>query len=359
MAVASSPLAPLADMSTDRVVTILNPSRIAHGECMDLETRTGPLPAIEVIRRATRIEPLNDRRLRTLISTGTWIKIVPGAFAPADHWRALTPIEQHRLRVHEVIRRLRAPAVVSHFAAAAVLGIDVLGCWPATVDLSRPPARGGRSTGLIRRRTRDLSHVETTPFGGHRLTSPAQTALDLARSVAFTAGVAIVDQAIWTGRRGGALTTRDEILRLWEASRADRGHARALRAISFANPLAANVRESQSRVVIAQLGFPAPVLQERRVLRSGRLVFGDFFFAGHDHWGELDGYGKYVAPEFNGHRTAVEHVIAEKDRENEIRREVRGFSRWTPADVDAPERLYDILTGDGLPSALPRPRGGA
>lgn len=131
-----------------------------------------------------------------------------------------------------------------------------------------------------------------------------------------------------------------------------------MRAIAFANSLAANVRETQSRVVIAQLGFPAPRIQERRVLKTGRVVFGDFYFPDHDHWGELDGRGKYVDPEFNADRGAAAHVIEEKNRENEIRREVRGFSRWEPADVDTPVRLYDILTGDGLPSALPRPRTG-
>ncbi len=48
-------------------------------------------------------------------------------------------------------------------------------------------------------------------------------------------------------------------------------------------------------------------------------------------------------------------MIDEKNRENEIRREVRGFSRWDCADLEHPRRLYDILTGDGLRSALPRP----
>ena len=50
-------------------------------------------------------------------------------------------------------------------------------------------------------------------------------------------------------------------------------------------------------------------------------------------------------------------VIDEKNRENEIRREVRGFSRLEATDADHPRRVYDILTRDGLRSRLPRPRG--
>ncbi|QKJ21221.1 hypothetical protein HQM25_11770 [Microbacterium hominis] len=195
---------------------------------------------------------------------------------------------------------------------------------------------------------------ETSSFGVHRVTTPAQTALDLARILPFARAVSILDQALWTARPGGPLATRDEILALWDGA-PHRGNPRALRAIEFANPLAANPRESQSRVVLAQLGFPWPRLQERRVLRSGRVVFGDFYFPEHDHWGEFDGEGKYRSPEFGSTRDAAQIVIDEKNRENEIRREVRGFSRWEPADADHPRRLYDILVADGLPSALPRP----
>jgi hypothetical protein len=250
---------------------------------------------------------------------------------------------------------MRARGIVSHFAAAAIWRIDVLGAWPASVDITCAPARGGRSSGAIRRHPRALDHLQLAEFGGHLVTTPAQTALDLARVVPYVNGVAIVDQAIRAERTGGALTTIPEMLALPDARLPHRGDARAMRAISFADPHAANVRESQSRVVIAHLGFPRPQLQERRVLRSGRLVFGDFYWLDHDHWGELDGEGKYRTPEFGAHRDAAEIAIDEKNRENEIRREVRGFARWEPSDADNPRQLYDILTSSGLPSALPRP----
>ncbi|NNH05408.1 hypothetical protein HLA99_16310 [Microbacterium ulmi] len=193
------------------------------------------------------------------------------------------------------------------------------------------------------------------PFGIHAITTPAQTALDLARAEPFVRGVSVVDQAIWSGRDGGALADLGVIAELWESQRGRRGEARALRAISFASPLAANVRESQSRVLVAQLGFPRPRLQERRVLASGRVVFADLYFPEHDHWCEIDGRAKYLDPAFLDGRTAEQAVIDEKNRENEIRREVRAFSRWEAKDADVPRAIYDILTGSGLPSVLPRP----
>lgn len=310
---------------------------------------------IDIVRRSDQGDPLDDRRLRKAITDGSWVRIAPGAFARAADWHTLKPHERHRTKVLEVMRRLRGPVIIGMFAAAALWGIDVLGAWPTRVDVIRPPANGGRSSGWIRRHPRDVGAIATIPCGQHRVTTPAQTALDLARTQPHVNAVAIVDQAIWTGRKGGALTSLDDIFALWHDGAAHRGNARASRALSFASPLAANVRESQSRVQIARLGFPVPRLQERRVLRTGRLVFGDFYFPSHDHWGELDGHGKYRDAAFTGGRDAAAVVIDEKNRENEIRREVRGFSRWEPADADVPARLYDILTGDGLPSALPRP----
>ena len=279
---------------------------------------------------------------------------MPGAFASTREWHKLTPIERHRVRTLEALRRLRSSVIVSHFAAAAVWGIDVLGRWPDFLDVSQPPARGGRSSGGVRRHPAEVDGLDLVGADLHRITSPAQTALDLARVLPFTHAVAAIDQAIWSDRPRGALTTSDRICALLLRDPAGRGGARAARALAFADPLAPNVRESESRVLISRLGFPKPRLQERRVLRSGRLVFGDFYFPEHDHWAELDGRGKYLSPHFAGDRSADEIVIDEKNRENEIRREVRGFSRWEPADA-TPRRLYDVLSGDGLPSNIPRP----
>ena len=117
------------------------------------------------------------------------------------------------------------------------------------------------------------------------------------------------------------------------------------------------MRESQSFVVVVSLGFPRPLVQYRRVLRSGRLAIADLYFVDEDHWCEVDGRGKYLSPEFGAERDAATIVIDEKNRENEIRREVRGFSRWEATLADRPAMLYDLLTGDGMRSSRRRPSG--
>ena len=308
------------------------------------------------IRRSDRpLDPIDDRRLRRAIDAGEWTRIVPGAFAPTADWNALSPLDRHRIFVEEALRRRESPAVISHCAAAALLGIDILGPWPRHMDVTTTWATGGRSSGATRRHALGLDDVERVPWGNHEITTPAQTALDLARTLPFTKAVTAVDQAIWADRPGGPLTTIEEILRRLGDSRPRRGDVKARRVIAFADPMAANVRESQSRVVVVQLGFPTPVVQARRVLRSGRLAIADLLFEDEDHWCEIDGRGKYLSPEFGAGRDAAHIVIDEKNRENEIRREVRGFSRWEATDADHPRRIWDILVGDGMRCSRPRP----
>lgn len=314
-----------------------------------------PPPDIRLSRRRELADPPDYRRLRRHVTAGTWCRIAPGVYADAAQWRRLTPLEQHRLRVEEVALRLTSPAVLSHAAAAAAWGMDILGAWPDAVDVTIERASGGRSGGAIRRRALGLDDVERVAFGIHEVTSPAQTALDLARTLPFVRAVTAVDQALWTGRTGGALTSTGEILRLLDASAPRRGDARIRRVIDASATLSANVRETQMRLLVVALGFPEPRLQERRVLRTGRLVFGDLYFAEQDHWLEIDGRGKYLSPEFGAHRDAAAVVVDEKNRENEIRREVHGFSRLEATDADHPRRVYDVLTADGLRSTKPRP----
>lgn len=312
-------------------------------------------PSVTVARASEAHNAVDYRRLARAVAAGHWVCVAPGAFVPADEWQQLMPIERHRVRVDEAIRRLHTPSVVSHFAAAAQWDIDVLGKWPQQIDISRPGLSGGKPSGMLRRHAIGSHSIETMAWGGHQITTPAQTVLDLARALAHVPAVASIDQAVWTDRPGGALTTQAEIADLASRQSDRRGSTRARQSIAASECLAANVRESQARVVIAALGFPRMRLQERRILATGRLVYGDLYMPEVDHWIEVDGRGKYLSPTFARGRTTAQIVLDEKARENEIRREVRGFSRLDALDADDPRRVYDILTADGLHSSRRRP----
>jgi hypothetical protein len=108
-------------------------------------------------------------------------------------------------------------------------------------------------------------------------------------------------------------------------------------------------------VLIAAMGFPEPQLQARFVLSDGREAFTDFFWREQRHIGEFDGVGKYRDPGFLKGRTPEQALLEEKDREDELRRQVLAFSRWRTPALETPRALYDILTRAGLPTSKARP----
>ena len=311
---------------------------------------------ITVLRRRERDDvPLNDRQLRKNVQRGAFRRVVAGSYVRESDWRELRPMQQHLVRVLEVADRARGPIVFTHSAAAAVHGIDRIGAWPTRIDVRIAQSSGGRSSGAVRRRALGFEGVELVEWRGHLVTSPAQTAVDLASDGTFTAGVIALDQALWARRRGGPLARHDDALRALETNRR-RGLARVPAVIDFSTSLADSVRESEGRVLLDRLGFPRPVLQKEFTLPNGRVAKSDFYFPEHDHVGEFDGTGKYFDPDILAGRTPEQALLEEKDRGDALRRLVSGVSRWRTPDHRDPLRLYSILIADGLPSRLPPPR---
>ena len=118
--------------------------------------------------------------------------------------------------------------------------------------------------------------------------------------------------------------------------------------LSRATSLADGPLESASRLVIEELGFAAPVLQRRLWLPlSGQEVYLDFYWEGERIAGEADGYGKYLGP--GGPGGAATKVIAEKQREDEIREQVAGLLRWDWQDMWRRHPLEQKLIRAGIP----------
>ncbi|WP_052674146.1 hypothetical protein [Microbacterium azadirachtae] len=312
---------------------------------------------IVVHRRREQHGPVDDRRLRRLVREGQQVRIVAGSYASASGWRDLTPRQRHLVRVLEVADRARAPLVFTHSAAAACWGVERIAAWPPQVEVRIPTASGGRSSGAIRRRALGYDGVDLVPWRGHLITSPAQTVIDLAAEAGFVDGVIALDQARWARRRGGRLATLEQIRTTLAGQRRERSRVR--RAVEFSTQLSDSVRESQSRVLIDLLGFPAPVLQKEFALPGFGIARADFWFEERDQVGEFDGTGKYLDPVLLGGRSPEQALLAEKDRGDALRRQVRTLSRWRTPALRDPRLLYDILTADGLPSRLSRPRSGA
>lgn len=168
--------------------------------------------------------------------------------------------------------------------------------------------------------------------------------------------VSAIDHVLHVDRRG---TPRTDVTREdWSSCSVRRcrcGSVRAFARIAFGEPGAANAGESTSRVTLAHIGAPPPILQRRFLTELGEFDT-DFYFEDADTAAELDGKQKYLDSHYRSGRSAERVVYEEKLREDAIRRQVAAFLRWTYATGMNRDALRTPLVSVGVPVGLARPR---
>ncbi len=142
----------------------------------------------------------------------------------------------------------------------------------------------------LRVHSAELPDAHVTVQHGMRVTTPARTVIDLARTLDFRAGVVTADSALHA-----KLVSAGEL----EAVLADcarwRGVSRAVEVVGFADWLSESVLESLARVVFRDVGLPAPELQ---VWAGDAEIVGrvDFLWRQFRTIAEVDGLLKYADP---------------------------------------------------------------
>ncbi|MGO4454346.1 type IV toxin-antitoxin system AbiEi family antitoxin domain-containing protein [Arthrobacter sp. RAF14] len=319
-------------------------------------------------------------------------RIRRGFYVARDEWeRASSDVR------HELFLRIACETTSYAFPLYGLSGAFMLGLplreRPTAAHLAGVATNGGRSQpGMIRHepdgRNRQVLGIKGLPCSG-----PVHAALDVAIGESFEWAVAVMDRVLNTKRLDGELVMGD-----WNAldrcqvgpfapARRPQGwmlpeeltstdpqpafvppardRAQMERAVSqirsgarrtrletildFADGNAMLPGESLSRVMMHRLGFPRPVLQQEFRDRAGLIGYTDFWWKPWRVVGEFDGTAKYLKPEYLTGRTPSEVVIAEKRREDRLRRLGLMVVRWTWADVTAPGRLADLLREAGLP----------
>ena len=285
---------------------------------------------------------------------GEIVRVAPGSYASAAAWSRLKPIEQHCQRVWEAASRTEPGTVFSHFAVAALRGVDIMGDWPELVDVCVARTSGGRSTGRLRRHTRSLDGLGLEPWGDHFITSAVQTAIDLAAAMPFTQ---VSSSPIARSGHGESTARSPPRRSLWPQPPGSPAEVRCGRCASrnsrHPNPTASARRAVGSQSIDS--GFRHRSCSTSSSCRAAGASARDIYWPEWDHVGEFDGIGKYLDPAILQGRSPQQALIEEKDREDELRRVVRGLSRWRTPQLDRLALLYDILTRAGLPTALRRP----
>lgn len=222
--------------------------------------------------------------------------------------------------------------LVSHVSAAALYDLPLV-----DADLEWVHTTCARAVGGQRKRGvhRHVGHRpdDTQRIDGVRVTSPARTLIDVARTGSWRTGVSALDEAVRTG-----LVERSELVEELGACGRQHGLPRAQVALQLTDGRSESPGESVSKVVLHAAGIALPVSQVEIFSRTGRFLGrSDFWFEGTATIGEFDGLAKYgQIPDGPDARTAL---IEEKLREDAIRDEGGILARWIWRDLYRADEL--------------------
>lgn len=252
----------------------------------------------------------------------------------ASEWNALRFDDPYRFRVMATAQKLPRSTQFSHDSAAVMWGLPSLGRWSGGIHVLTPRATGGRSQGTVKR------HCVGEEASAHeiddlRVTSLARTLVDTSCTNSFLRSIGMIDAGMRAPEKGElrhqlgvTAPTKDELLNMLDSLLPCRGSVKARLAIEFGVEQSGSLLESLSRGQFFLLGMPTPELQVPFYDDDGFIGYVDFYWPELDLIGEADGDLKYGGTNSPSGLPAGEVMKAEKDREDRLRRVVKGFVRW-------------------------------
>lgn len=303
-----------------------------------------------ILTSAPSITPSEARQVRRDHRSGTSTRLHRGVYVETERVISLTPRVRHIAQIHAIVETRRIRPIIGHLSAAVFWGMPIRPSMPSTVHVVVPPSSGAHSKNGVTVHKELLSDEDVVEIGGLLVTSPLRTLIDLARVSPFVTAVTALDFALHERRSTlFAPIAKSAVLESVDSLDAVRGFSRARRAVEFSRSGADNAGETHSRIAIAELGFPSPELQVRHVNPRGGYYYADFEWPEFKRIGEFDGKGKYLKPEYLDRMSPGDAVVEEKIREDHLRAEGNGVSRWSPGDVNNRRELRRILLEAGLP----------
>ncbi|WP_147356265.1 hypothetical protein [Cellulomonas rhizosphaerae] len=269
-----------------------------------------------------RAAGLDPRTLRRAAAASRVVRVRRDAYLDTERWQDLSPRSRYRLQVEAASRSLSGP-VFTHFSAAVVWDLPLIGRWPAEVHVAGSAARGGRSWPGVVRHASDLD-VPVVNHDGIRVTDAAATVIDMARVSPFATALAMADHALRT-----KIASAEGLVEAAAALGARRGSRAARRVAELADHLSESAGESLSRARMIELAAPLPRLQHTVRDARGFVARADFWWEHLGLVGEFDGRLKYRVDGLEDQAAVEERVWTEKLREDRIRATGLGVTRWT------------------------------
>ncbi|MES2093727.1 MAG: hypothetical protein V4531_07940 [Actinomycetota bacterium] len=309
-----------------------------------------PLPSKLTFVRDLGFGEGNRQQHAAAVALNREVRVSRGTYVPRSDWETLGTRDRYLLLLRAVAATRKNQPILSHWSAAAVHGMPIIGAWPSRVHMTVGVVAGGRSrNGVVKHSAAIDDYVEVD---GLRVTTIARTVLDMAVCCPVLQATAMVDFALHRDRfnRWPPLTSHLELLAEWNRRLPFRGHARALAAIEFGSSRADTPIESASRVSMRQVGFPQPRLQTPFSDADGFIGEPDFEWPDFDLLGEADGDRKYLDRAFRSGRTVEQVLLDEKIREDRLRALPRAVGRWRWSTAVNPGALRTKLVRLGLPT---------
>ena len=218
------------------------------------------------------------------------------------------------------------------------MGVPRIEAWPSVAHVIT--LRPVRSSSLVSRHECEVDAYVLR--SGLRVTLPARTVADLARTGSFVTALTAAD----FGLRHG-LATRDELLdEADQIPRRARGRVRASLVAELADGRSMSAGESLSRAQMFVLNLPRPELQVRCDDEDGLVGYSDFGWDG--VVGEFDGQVKYRVPVGASAEDAARILWSEKRREDRLRGTGVRVARWVYSEALRPQQMARRLAAQGI-----------
>lgn len=271
----------------------------------------------------------SDVDLRAAVRAMVIVRLRHGAYCPREVYDASDETARHLLLARAVVARQHGRVALTGVSAAALHGLTLHGQNLQTVHVVR------LDSGSSRHAVRAKHHVVTPDIeadletkDGLLVVNPARAVWELATCSTLESGVCTADSAfrLYPG-------LREPLERIAPTFDRRPGSRCARMVIQLADGRAASAGESLSRVLFFRHGLPMPDLQVEIRDGEGRLLATcDFGWPEYRHVGEFDGkikYGRLLRPG----ESPGDAVFREKRREDQVRGEAYGMTRWTWVDL--------------------------
>ena len=286
------------------------------------------------------------------VKAGAFVRVCRGAYVPRDVWETASGDARYRLKVNAAAALSRDDLLLSHYSAAVLWRLPLIGPWPARVHTTTSASRGGFSNRHIIRHAQDLSS-DIQQIDGLKVTGLARTVIDMATACSFASAVTVADAALrrtqypLAGLPNTSIS-REDLIREAGSLALRHSTAKVRRVIEFADGAADRPGESVSRVSMFAAGIAPPELQAPLRGASGKQYFVDFWWPQFNVIGEFDGKDKYQNPAFLRGRTPEQALYDEKLREDDLREAGHGMVRWKWSVACSPRLLAAKLYRAGV-----------